>query len=330
MKDLQVHEKFLPSIKASLNPDVLQLIIMPTEKCNFRCKYCYEDFALGRMTRTTIEAIVRLIEERSKDLRLLIISWFGGEPLIAQDIVLEISRRAQKICEENEIIFRSNATTNGYTLDLPLLEDLLDAGVYSYQITLDGTGEAHDQTRVLGSGAGTYERIMANLLAARASELNFRITLRLHITSANIDEMVDAAAWLKAQFGVDDRFTFLIKPIGDLGGPRTVIDTIADNNAASDVSQKMQTLLELNNDHPENNHFEVCYASRPNSFVIRSNGQVGKCTVVFNSPSNNLGKLENDGKLNIDVDKLRLWMSGYDTLDESALHCPVEALKLWN
>lgn len=26
----------------------LRLIIMPTEQCNFRCRYCYEDFKLGK------------------------------------------------------------------------------------------------------------------------------------------------------------------------------------------------------------------------------------------------------------------------------------------
>ena len=26
----------------------LHLILLPTEQCNFRCKYCYEDFQHGR------------------------------------------------------------------------------------------------------------------------------------------------------------------------------------------------------------------------------------------------------------------------------------------
>lgn len=29
----------------SLRNDVLHLILLPTEQCNFRCTYCYEDFS---------------------------------------------------------------------------------------------------------------------------------------------------------------------------------------------------------------------------------------------------------------------------------------------
>jgi len=38
------------AVRATLNPKSLELTLYPTEKCNFRCVYCYEDFALGRMT----------------------------------------------------------------------------------------------------------------------------------------------------------------------------------------------------------------------------------------------------------------------------------------
>ncbi len=33
----------------------LGLILMPTEQCNFRCTYCYEDFAIGKMSKSTIQ-----------------------------------------------------------------------------------------------------------------------------------------------------------------------------------------------------------------------------------------------------------------------------------
>ena len=35
--------------KQHYRTDALELILMPSEDCNFRCKYCYEDFARGTM-----------------------------------------------------------------------------------------------------------------------------------------------------------------------------------------------------------------------------------------------------------------------------------------
>jgi hypothetical protein len=44
-------------IAAYITQKFQELILLPTEKCNFRCTYCYEDFELGRMKESTILAL---------------------------------------------------------------------------------------------------------------------------------------------------------------------------------------------------------------------------------------------------------------------------------
>ena len=34
-------------LAAAISPRVQELILLPTEKCNFRCTYCYEDFKIS-------------------------------------------------------------------------------------------------------------------------------------------------------------------------------------------------------------------------------------------------------------------------------------------
>jgi uncharacterized protein len=77
----------------------LKLTILPTEKCNFRCEYCYEDFTHGRMSPSTITGIKNSMEMRAPTLSVLEISWFGGEPLLASDIVINISKFAKDISQ---------------------------------------------------------------------------------------------------------------------------------------------------------------------------------------------------------------------------------------
>jgi uncharacterized protein len=62
--------------------DVLQLIILPTEQCNFRCVYCYELFDYGLIRQEVVEWIKNLLIARKSSLKYLSVSWFGGEPLI--------------------------------------------------------------------------------------------------------------------------------------------------------------------------------------------------------------------------------------------------------
>ena len=44
------------------------------------------------MPRPVVTGIKSLIDRRSEDLDDLEISWFGGEPLLALDVITEISR----------------------------------------------------------------------------------------------------------------------------------------------------------------------------------------------------------------------------------------------
>ena len=84
-------------INPYLSPGALHLIIMPTEQCNLRCTYCYEDFALSRMAPETVRGLIRLIESRAPDLEMLSLDWFGGEPLLAQDIVEQVQERSSRL-----------------------------------------------------------------------------------------------------------------------------------------------------------------------------------------------------------------------------------------
>ena len=71
----------------------------------------------------------------------------------------------------------------------------------------------------------------------------------------------------------------------------------------------------------------ICYASKPNSFQIRANGSIGKCTVALNSKDNNVGKLNTDGTVNIDQKKFNLWCEGFENMDPWKLGCPWSYLK---
>jgi sulfatase maturation enzyme AslB (radical SAM superfamily) len=91
----------------------LNLIILPTEACNFRCTYCYETFENKKMPRPVVTGIKSLINRRGEDLDRLDISWFGGEPLLALDVITEITKHALDVAKTDGFTFHSGMTTNG-------------------------------------------------------------------------------------------------------------------------------------------------------------------------------------------------------------------------
>ena len=70
----------------------------------------------------------------------------------------------------------------------------------------------------------------------------------------------------------------------------------------------------------------ICYASKPNSLVIRSNGDVGKCTVALYDERNKIATLRPDGTLNVIPGRLAPWIRGIKDLDAATLACPLVGL----
>lgn len=308
--------------------DVLDLIIMPTEACNFRCHYCYEDFALGRMLTSVREGVRNLVRERhaATPLRRLTVSWFGGEPLVAFEVIEELSAFFLSFCEENGVEYSAAVTTNGYLLTEDVARRCLDLGITRYQITLDGPRDAHDASRYLIGGGRTYDTILANLDGMAALSDDFHVTLRTNFTSENdarVPELIDELA---RHFSGDARFDAIYRPVGEWGGPQD-----AETGAHSGKEAELRKLelcshaadhgLSHGDDRMLRPHGSVCYAASPWSFVIRPNGVVNKCTVALRDERNAVGLLREDGDLGLNAERMGLWVDTDDTSDSGCQTC---------
>jgi uncharacterized protein len=317
----------IEAVARAVQPDHLHLILMPTEQCNFRCTYCYEDFEIGRMRPDVRQAVLNLIERRAPELRYLDVNWFGGEPLLARDSILEMGAKISILAQSYGFTFHSSMTTNGYLLSADLAAKLADIGVTHYQISLDGTAGSHDLTRVRRDGGGTFDRIWQNLIGLRDSAVDCAICLRVHVHPKNVSPVRDLASRLRRQFGGDPRFTVIFRPVEALGGPNDEHMEIFAHDAEldallGDLAGSAGDLLS------EDNHLDdyICYAARPNSLVVRADGRLGKCTVALQDPRNSIGHINPDGSLAIDQARLRPWLADLSTRDASFLECPLTSV----
>jgi uncharacterized protein len=128
-------------------------------------------------------------------------------------------------------------------------------------------------------------------------------------------------------FGADPRFSFFFKRIENLGGSGEVRSTIPDEETGAAVYNRIRTKYSANSQ--EDDGLSVCYAAQPNSFVVRSDGRLAKCTVAFDADSNHVGNLDANGEMSLEIEKLNRWFQGFTTLDVSALTCPLAALRLY-
>lgn len=302
---------------------IMMLTIMPTEGCNFRCPYCYECHSPVSMRRETLDRIQEYITRQAPHFQTINISWFGGEPTLCKDVILETNHLVRSIQSKYGFRFNSAMTTNGYLLNEENFREYYAAGITRYQVTLDGWD--HNKTRPHVSGKGTLQPILDNLTVLSAlppEEYSFHIMLRRNLLAGDME-----FTWydhLYDLFGRDDRFFMSVVPVGDWGG-KTVktMDLISAENRSELILAHKAYIdkLGMQWENQEKNLFSnVCYASYPYGFVFRADGRIEKCTVALDQPRNLVGYVDPDKGLVLDNEANLVWSP--DDLKPECYVCP--------
>jgi uncharacterized protein len=302
----------------------LHLIVMPTEDCNFRCTYCYESFLRGTMSPKVRRSVKKYLLNTIPRLRVFQLSWFGGEPLIAFEVVKELTAFARQLCDQYGVEFRSDMTTNGYLLDAAKLDFLAGNGVTQFQITLDGDARTHDETRRLATGAGsTFDVIWENLAGIHRSAHPVTVVVRSNVGPENAAGVERLVGEVRREFGDDKRFTFSMNPIWDYD--------YAENKVLNLIGSDFEGIAPLRSQSAAatggcpSGAFgagsSMCYAGKRNSLVVGSDGTLYKCTVAFDDPRNNVGRILDNGDLAIDIDRMGLWIGQDYRTDAGCQKC---------
>jgi uncharacterized protein len=174
-------------------------VLMPAAYCNMGCEYCgQEHFKLPRVGQHR-EAVRRrlLAAAAAPQTTDIWVNWFGAEPMMGYDQILDLSAALIPACESAGVNFGAKMVTNGSLLTLVKLRRLYhDARVTSFEITLDGPPDRHDAQRLLKSGQRSFHRITANMRAALDDPdlTNLQFSVRTNVSRANQDEHREFAA----------------------------------------------------------------------------------------------------------------------------------------
>ena len=273
--------------------DQIGVCLCPTFDCNFDCPYCFEHRRPGRMSPETQDHYMRFLEKEIGKLHpgLLSVTWFGGEPLLAPDVIRDLSRRMIALCKEKNVEYTASIITNGWFLNQKNIELLEEAQICNIQVTLDGPDAAtNDKTRKLRSGGGTFARIVENLRCIRTG---IRIEVRCNLQRENADsydrvkEMVRA---LKEETGNP-----ISAYIGYLDGEISVHDT--DYSAAIGMdAEEYSDMLKQKEKHPRLLYRRThCIAQNGAGIAVDELGNLYKCWENIGLPEESFGNLEDFG-----------------------------------
>lgn len=326
------------------------LCVMPTERCNLRCTYCYETFSRGRMSRPVIDGLCAFLQREVPRYSRYDLAWFGGEPLLCPDIVLEVSKSFRAIPNPDLAPRQVSITTNATTVTAELARQLARVDLDLVQVTIDGPRKLHDRQRLGVVGQPTYDRVKRGV-GHLLTHTDACVQVRVNANTAEQENVETIARWMQT----------CVKGMLDEWGPRVSVSVVPIWKATThsieglclkDIEafngwialRKVATRLE-GHDFIARLAQEVgqtgalaCYAGKPNHYVLGSDGRVYKCTVAFDLESNQIGELRPDGFLEVDTAREALWTEANYLTDSQCghcsfgrscigIHCPLERLQ---
>lgn len=257
--------------------DGLHLVLAPTMDCNFVCPYCYENRRKGKMSIEVQDAIIDFIYRNlDKGVKLLDITWYGGEPLLYPDIIKNMAGRIRKIADEHSCELNMYMVTNGFLLTPELVEMIDSIGVVKVQITLDGLKDSHDARRHLMNGKGTFDKIYNNLRLFE--EYPVRVDIRMNVDNQNYKDYIGLQK--KIEELDNPNIVLYPSPVEDIN-PDTVneisdfmtfdeFEKFAENiNKESNAKAVTTSVLD--------DRYCYCQAETENNYVIDELGNCYKC-----------------------------------------------------
>ncbi|MDF2520950.1 MAG: radical protein [Clostridia bacterium] len=265
--------------KTKFQDQSFHLVIQPTLDCNFRCTYCYEEHKKLIMDDAAAERIIKFIDSITKKVNILSVSWFGGEPLLEIDRIIELTNKFKAICQRNNCKYRAFMTTNGYLLTDSIIDRIHDLNLISLQITLDGCSEYHDMKRPLKNGEGTFHKIMENIV--KLSYKDVIINFRVNLDADNYDHIADI---------------FDLIPQENRNKVHIIIANLFQNSKKINVYELYRKAMDKGyTSFNKANAYKQCELCSKNGMLIEPNGRIVPCSPAAEKGLY-FGHLDDDGR----------------------------------
>lgn len=301
--DVDEGELAVRKINCWTQPDQLSITYCLTSTCNFACVYCVQKETSSELTRSAemtgdirkqaVDFTFRMLDHLS--LSKLDVTFFGGEPLLNYDGILDILAQIELLKREHALThICCGIVSNGALLDIGRLRLLKSLGVTDLQLTVDGLPETHNLRRK--SPHGSWGKIWENIIFA--TDLGMHVVINVVVDAENMDEVLhlitiaDRIAEGNPQVKAKSGFVFgmLIPTLATyercqqvlFGQEAHVFDKIIDCYiyAQKHGWKVFHMLLQVISSHES-----------PRSFIIGPAGDLYKCFSTIGNPKYSIGSI---------------------------------------
>ncbi|MEM1319136.1 MAG: radical SAM protein [Bacteroidota bacterium] len=309
--------------------------IMPSAHCQLGCGYCGQSHAKDNMTSDMIFRIADRVREvlASGRYEVLDIAWFGAEPLVGLKNIRALSPLLHEIAAEYGCDYNARIITNGLSLKEKIYWELLEKHkITSFEITLDGTAEYHDQRRHTKEGTGTFDIIMRNLLNILNNPkydetAGGSINIRCNVDKKNVDGVVPLIHQI-ADYKLQDKVNLYFATVYSWGNDAHLTAFTRQEYADLEIEWYIEMMKVGFKIQPIPGKVSfACYALTPHSELYDSYGNIFNCSEApqvasyKDDPYYNLGKLEDSPIIDPVKKPFTDWLDRVEDQDPS-IWCP--------
>lgn len=251
--------------------DELNITLVLTGRCNCKCVYCYEEKKAGDLVDFNLvdEAVRFVAEKMKKGYKRLLVTFFGGEPLIRKELIDIFSDHFISLGYDYSFAIITNAV-------LLEREDIFrwkSKGLICIKTTIDGGEKSHNARRINDS-INCYRTIVNNLkMVSEIGDIEIIIGMVVDENIYDIEKMIDD---VRGQ-GIDAKYCISIKEpdtyTPEEKGNILISCASAIKRAGAFQYSKLST-----------NHGDICFGKKKYAYVINGDGKIFLCT----------GRLEGD------------------------------------
>ena len=297
------------------------ITVAPTLACNFKCTYCFEQPSSEKMSQKTADTVYDFVLKNLKDKTSFGVCWYGGEPLLALDIIEYLSRRFITLCKTLNIPYDADIISNGFLMNKEMANLLAnELKVKFWQVTLDGPPATHNKRRPTLIGKASFETVLNNL--ASCYEYFDRVSVRINVDNTNYKDVPKLLDILD-KAGLKNKVNVYFGKVQVLGSACKSIGSICFTEEEFSKIESHLYKIALQKGFVLNNRpllvTGYCGADRSNSFLIDPKGNLGKCWNSVGVEKEKVGSVY-DNALN---DNYVSWLSYDPFQDPECVDCKI-------
>ena len=189
----------LELLEYHLKYKMTHIILQVTQNCNLRCEYCvysgnYKNRAHAEqwMPFEVAKKAIDYLIQHSLDSKRITISFYGGEPLLAFELIKKSVLYAMERGEGRDIGF--SFTTNGTLLTMDKMDFLIKYD-FNILVSLDGPEKIHDIHRKFATNkTGSFKSVYNNLVKIKEKYPNYyyrNLSFNTVLNPANSFDKID-------------------------------------------------------------------------------------------------------------------------------------------